>query len=43
MPSKTLKREEGMIVLEKRSSTKIETWIPANLVLVWFRDKPEKK
>ena len=40
---------QGMIVFQKdestgkRSSTKIETWIKANLVLVWFRDKPEKK
>ena len=43
MLSKTLDRTKGMIVLEKRSSNKIETWIEANVVLVWFRDKPEKK
>ena len=41
--SQTLDLSEGMIVMTKGDSKTIETWIEANLVLVWFRDKPEKK
>lgn len=42
-PSKNLDLSQGMIVFEKGSSTKIETWIEANLVFIWFLDKPGKK
>jgi len=42
-PSRNLDLSQGMIVFEKGSSTKIETWIEANLVFIWFLDKPEKK